>query len=364
MKKTSLKKAAVIVTAICTLVSMTGCAKINLDKKSEDEKNIKTDKSFQVKILTNKESLCLAPVHIAQTNGYFDEEFQRAGVNYELATSNFDTVTEQISSGDINAGYGLTGSLMQPISNGLDIVFVTGLHTGCTKYYVKTNSEIKKIEDLKGKKIGVPSLSDSSVIQLKRKLNDIGLRVNGDKADITFVAYAMTDLPAALDNGAVDVIGIHDPVATTAEESYGFTKILDTGTDEKFKEEYCCQAYVSRELALKNPEGAAAYARALQKACAYIEANPIEAAKLQVDNGFMPGDYEKNGKILDKFNYTPSVSKGKSTFEKSFEELQETGDLDRALNKEEFVEKVYREIEGIPESVTYDVETGKFTEIP
>lgn len=330
--------------------------------EGDDDLDAISDKSIEVRILSNKESLCLAPVHIAQINGYFDEEFAKAGVEYEMVVSNFDTITEQISSKDINAGYGLTGSLMLPISNGLDIVYVTGLHTGCTKYYVKPDSGIDKLEDLKGKTIGVPSLSDSSVIQLKRKLADLGFIVNGDKADIKLVAYAMTDLPVALDNGAVDAIGIHDPVATTAEESYGFTKILDTGLDDKFKDEYCCQAYVSGELASKNPAGAAAYAKAIQKACAFIEAEPIEAAKLQVENGFMPGEYEHNGQILDSFNFNPSVTKGRATFENTFIELQKTGDLDDSLDKDEFVSKIYPELEGVPETTTYDSSTGEFTE--
>ena len=82
--------------------------------------------SYQkVKILNNKESLCLAPVHIAIINGYFDEEFAAINQEYEIVTSNIDTITEQITSGEINAGYGLTGTLMQPISNGLAISFVT-----------------------------------------------------------------------------------------------------------------------------------------------------------------------------------------------------------------------------------------------
>lgn len=329
---------------------------------SADKDETKTD-YYKIKILTNKESLCLAPVHIAQINGYFQDEFTAIGQDYDIIPSNFDTITEQITSEEITAGYGLTGSLLQPIANGLDIVFVTGLHTGCTKYYAKPDSGIKSPADLKGKTVGVPSLSDSSVIQLKRKLHDLGFKVNGDKPDITLVAYSMTDLPAALDNGAVDAIGVHDPVATTAEESYGFTKILDTGTDDKFKNEYCCQAYVSRKAAEQNPKGAAAYARALQKACAFIEAEPEKAAELQVQYGFMPGDAKHNGEILKSLSFVPSVSLGRETFKNSFRELQEIGDIDANLDLDDFLAKTYPDIEGVPESFTYDPDTDTFTEV-
>lgn len=341
---------------------LAGCS---VTKEEESKKTVSKERTI-VKILENKESLCLAPLHIAIINGYFDEEFEKIGQKYELVTSNIATVTEQLSSKKINAGYGLTGSLMQPISNGLDLVFTTGLHTGCTKYYVKIDSGIGTLKGLKGKKIGVPSLSDSSTVNLKRKLADLGFKVNGAKADVTFVAYDMPDLPVALENGGVDAIGIHDPVATSAEEEYGFTKILDTGLDEKFKDEYCCQAYVSGEIFGKNPEGAAAYTRAMQKAAAFIESEPYEAAKLQLEKGYMPGtvgeNAKHNGEILESFDYKPSVSLGRKTFESAFDDLQAYGDIDKSLSKDKFVKKVYLELKGVPDTVTYNKDTKTFSE--
>ena len=346
------------VLALTMTVLLIGCG-------AKSEKNAEGD-GLTVKILNNKESLCLAPVHIAIINGYFDEEFEAIGQKYEVVTSNIDTITEQITSGEINAGYGLTGTLMQPISNGLAISFVTGLHRGCTKFYSKNGSDVKSLEDLKGKTIGVASLSDSAPIQLKRKLFSLGFKVNGSDADIQFVTYAMTDLPTALDNGAVDAIGIHDPVAYNAEKNYDFIKILDIGEDEVFSQEYCCQAYVSQELIAKNPKGAAAYARAIQKAAAFVQALPDEAARLQVENGYMPSesddDIVRYGEILASLNYEPSVRLGRETFKASFDDLQKTGDLDPSLNADEFTKTVFPDLEGVPESFTYDPASKKFTE--
>lgn len=350
------KVLAFALAAVMLMITVTGCG--------DDSRKEKTDK---VKILNNKESLCLAPVHIAIINGYFEEEFQSIGQEYEIVTSNVDTITEQITSGKINAAYGLTGTLMQPISNGLSISFVTGLHRGCTKFYSKNGSRIDSLEDLKGKTIGVASLSDSAPIQLKRKLYHLGFTVTGNNADIEFVTYAMTDLPTALDNGAVDAIGIHDPVAYNAEKNYDFIKILDIGEDEVFSKEYCCQAYVSQELIKKNPEGAAAYARAIQKAAAFVQACPEETARLQVEHGYMPSesneDIVRYGEILAGLNFEPSVTLGRETFVSSFKDLQQTGDIDASLNLEEFTEKVYPDIEGVPEGYSYNADTGEFTEL-
>lgn len=352
------KVMAVLLAATMGLTMIAGC-----NKKQEQQA---AGDYFKVKILNNKESLCLAPVHIAIINGYFDEEFAAIGQDYEIVVSNVDTITEQITSGEINAGYGLTGSLMQPVSNGLAISYVTGLHRGCTKFYAKEGSDVQSLEDLRGKTIGVPSLSDSSIIQIKRKLYSLGFTVNGEDADVQFVAYSMTDLPTALDNGAVDAIGLHDPVAYNAENNYDFIKILDIGEDEVFSQEYCCQAYVSQELIDKNPEGAAAYTRAIQKAAAFVQACPDEAARLQVENEYMPSesdaDVVRYGEILASLNYEPSISLGRETFRSTFVDLQATGDLDPNLDLEEFTARVYPTLEGVPDSVVYDPETDTFTE--
>lgn len=348
---------ALVLSVVVFASTLAGCGQGK--KEATKDKNI-------VKILNNKESLCLAPVHIAIINGYFDEEFAAIGQEYEIVTSNLDTITEQITSGEINAGYGLTGTLMQPIANGLEIAYVTGLHRGCTKFYSKKGTGIDSLEDLKGKTVGVASLSDSAIIQLKRKLYRLGFKVNGSDADIQFVTYAMTDLPTALDKGAVDAIGIHDPVAYTAEKNYDFNKIFDIGVDPEFSEEYCCQAYVSQDLIAKNPEGAAAYARAIQKAAAFVQANPQEAARLQVANGYMPSesdeDIVKYGEILAGLNYEPSIKLGRETFVSTFKDLQETGDLDPSLNLEEFTKKVYPTLENVPETIVYDKESNTFKE--
>ncbi len=375
MKKQIAKFFGLTFSALLIVNTLSGCSSATVENgehgehstQSAQTQNDNAKDDFSVKILNNKESLCLAPVHIAIINGYFDEEFNNIGQDYEVVTSNIDTVTEQITSRNINAGYGLTGTLMQPIANGLAISFVTGLHRGCTKFYSKNGTGINTLEDLKGKTIGVASLSDSAPIQLKRKLSSMGFNVNGKDADIHFATYGMTDLPIALDNGAVDAIGIHDPVAYNAEKNYDFIKLLDIGEDENFSKEYCCQAYVSQELIENNPEGAAAYTRAIQKAAAFVEECPYEAAQLQVENGYMPIESDEDtkayGEILERLEYEPSVSLGRETFVSSFYDLQKTGDLDENLNVDEFTSKVYPTIDGVPEGYTYDKATNTFTEI-
>lgn len=359
MKFRGLKRKMSLLLGIAVLggALSTGYVSSSVDKKSNGSR------AEEVKIGFAKGSLCLAPLHLAYLNGYFKKEFAAAGVKWKMEEVDLTQAAELLAAGKINACVGLTASLIQPIDNGLDITFTTGLHTGCTKYYVPANSSIKSVADLKGKKIGVPGLSDSSTMNLKRKLHDLGIGVSTNNMQVTFVPYALTDLPLALKNGAVDAVALHDPVAYKAESTYHFKKILDTAIDKKFKGEYCCEAYVATKLAKTNPKAAAAYTRAMQEAAAFIQADPKAAAKIQIDSKYCAGDLETNAKLLKSYNYSPSVSAGLQTFKSAAKELKVIGDLKKDTNVEKFTGKHFTKFADVSNSVVYNKATKTFSKV-
>ncbi len=310
-------------------------------------------------------TLCAAPVHVAWKMGLFDEELAKIGqkAEYVAQVEGGATLAEMIASGKVDAGYGLYATQLQAIENGLPISYTSGIHIGCTKYYVRADSNIQSVADLRGKTIGVPGLADSSVMNLKRKLMDVGIGVTAENNEVEFVAYASADLAIALNNGAVDVIGAHDPIATKGELAYGFRKILDTGTDEKFVKEYCCQQFVTHKLLRENPEGAAAVTRALQKASAFVEAEPRAAAQLQIENDLVAGDLDFNAALLEELNFQPSRSLGKKTFDAAARQLQDAGILKKTTDIEKLIEQGYIELFGVPDGYIYDSETKTYKEI-
>lgn len=333
---------------------LTGCNK----KAASDAQKV-------VRINFQTGTLCAAPVHVAMKMGLFDEELSAIGqkAEYVQVVEGGATLAEMIGSGKVDAGYGLYATQLQAMENGLPITYTSGIHVGCTKYYVRADSPIKTVADLRGAKIGVPGLADSSVMNLKRKLMDVGIGVTAEKNEVEFLAYASADLAIALNNGAVDVIGAHDPVATKGERAYNFRKILDTGTDEKFRVEYCCQQFVTHKLLKENPEGAAAVTRALQKASAFVEAEPRLAAQLQIENNLVAGDLDFNAELLDELNFIPSRSLGKKTFAKAARQLQEAGILKASTDIEKFIAQGYIELFGVPDGYSYDKATKTYKEI-
>lgn len=351
MKKRMKNKVMVVLTLVAlSVLLLTSCGK---DKE---------DSSYSFKIGTANGSLCLAPLHVAQDLGYFEEEFKAAGIKCELVEIDMQQAADLVASGQIDACVGLAGSLIPQVDSGLDISFTAGLHTGCTKYYVAKDSEIKDLSELKGKKIGVPGMSDSSVVALKRKLADLGVGVSTTNMEIELVVYNMTDLPMALANGAVDAIAVHDPVATSAEQEYSFNKILDLTEDEKFKNEYCCATYITSSVAKEHPEAAAAYTRALLKASDFVQANPEKAAKLQIENNQCSGELANNTKLLASYNYQPSVSAMEETFKNACSDLLKIGDIQEGRNISDFTAEHIAKFENVPESYVYN-DDGTFSEI-
>ena len=276
-------------------------------------KEKKADSDFVFKIGTANSSLCPVPLHVAIDLGIFEDEFKKAGLNYEVIEINLMDATSLVVAGKIDATLGLAGSLLPQIDNGLEIKFLSGLHTGCTKFYVKADSPYETVADLKGKTVGLCGVQDSSTVVFQRKFNDYGYKAFGPDAEFKIAVYGLTDLPLALENGAVDAVGLHDPVGYLAERNYGFRKILDTTEDEKFSQEYCCMTFVYSDIAEKYPEHTKAFVRAMLKASAYVQAKPFEAAELQIKNGHVSGDVNSNAEMLETYNYTPSVGLAKKT---------------------------------------------------
>lgn len=305
-------------------------------------------------------SLCLAPLHVAIDNGYFEEEFKNAGVTWAVEEIDMGNMADLVASNKIDASTQLAGAMIPQIDNGLEITFTAGMHTGCTKVYTKPDSGISSVADLKGKKIGVPSLGDSSVIALKRALFDEGIGSSTNNMEVEWVVYGLTDLPLALENGAIDVAALHDPVAYNAETEYGFSKILDLSTDPKFENEYCCMSFVTTRLANENPKAAAAYTRAILRASAFVQADPAQAAKLQADNNQCSGDLGVNASLLESYNYAPSVSIAAQTITNAATELIRIGEL-KSDDPGSFVAKAFTTFDGVPDSYVY--ENGSFKEV-
>ena len=177
MKKSFIIK---IKTAIYALVATIGFLFSSCGNKETE---------FVFKIGTANSGLCGAPLHIAIDKGIFEEEFSKAGLKYETIEIDIQQASALAVAKKIDASLGLAGSLVPQMDNGLEISFLTGVHTGCTKFYVRSDSPYNTIDDLKGKTVGFCGVQDSSTIAFQRKFFDYGHIPFGPDAEFKIAVY-------------------------------------------------------------------------------------------------------------------------------------------------------------------------------
>lgn len=342
------KLAAVLVSAIFMLLVM-GCDKKEAQSDSKEvsqtsaqETAVKDD--YVIKVGYGG-SLCEAPVHIAYEKGYFEEQ----GINVELIKLNPGTGFDAITTGKVDVNFALLASLVDPLANGLPAKITTGVHTGCDKVLVKSDSGIESAKDFVGKKVGVASYTASPYIYLRRVLADNGVGVNVDNAEVEFVVYGAADLPLALENGAVDAVAMNDPTAYIAADEYGFITLFDSAKDEPYNEQYCCSIYIRNEFLEEHPELAEKYTIAIQKASAWVQENPDETTQIQVDNEWVAGDVKANAEVLKTFNYIPSARGAYEAFGIVAKEMQGMGMISEDVNVEKLIENSFELFDGLPE---------------
>ena len=312
---------------------------------------------YVLKIGEAQGAICHAPLQIAMENGYLDEE----GIKWERVDFGSGDIQAALGAGTIDCGFGLIGKFVQPIENGLNMVVTSGMHTGCTKILVKSDSGINSISDLKGKNIGVSSLAGSEAVTAKRALYSAGIDISAASGEVTFSVYSPSDQPVALMNGAVDAIATPDPVATSAQEEYGLTVLLDTAVTAPYAQEYCCVSFVSAELAENHPDIAAGFTRAVLKGSAWVAAHPEETAQIQVDKEYVTGDVSFISSLLKSYNYIPSVQGGYEALENVSRDLQTIGVLRSDTDIDALIERSFKYFDNIPDS--YDVSGDNFTEV-
>src|SRR5260221_2870737 len=96
---------------------------------------------------------CEALIFVAYEKGFFKDE----GLDVELIKTDWDGLREGLGLGKFDANHTLVLFLLKPIEQGLDVKITGGIHTGCLRIQAGVKTDIRKLADLRGKKIGVPN---------------------------------------------------------------------------------------------------------------------------------------------------------------------------------------------------------------
>ncbi|MDR2607962.1 MAG: ABC transporter substrate-binding protein [Treponema sp.] len=296
--------------------------------------------------------LCEAPFYIAIAKGFYDEE----GLKYEWVNLEPGTAMNLLTTGQIDVTNNLLATLIQPIANGLDVKIPLALHTGCVKVLVSPDSPIITPADFKPvngvkKKIGVPSLNSSTKVIPSRVLASLGLKVDGDNADVEWIIYPSAELPLALERGLVDAIGSGDPAATIIENEGKARVVINNATDHNLQNEFCCVTPFRSQTIAAHPEVAAKFLRAIQKAAKWVQENPDETTRILAENKYIAGDPVVNAQVLKTYSYKASVSQAETAISRNAHELQQIGLVKSDVDVDALVKNTYFAVPGVPDSL-------------
>ncbi|MDR1574506.1 MAG: ABC transporter substrate-binding protein [Treponema sp.] len=333
-----MKRVLGVVAGLAVLFAVSSCSKKDAAKGEDD---------YVFKIGLPLSGLCDAPERIALEKGYYDEE----GLKWEIVQVGDGEAMNLLTNGSVDGLATLMISLIQPLANGLPVQIPLAVHTGCIKTLVPGDSPIQTAADLKGKTIGGASPAATTVLFAKRYLAGLGLKVDGENADVDFIYQSAAELPLLLERGVVDAIGLTDPAAQIAQDTRGFRAIIDNATSEGYKDEFCCVVTVRTDTVKNHPEATAKFLRAVQKGAKFVYENPDETAQILFETKRAAGDPLVNARLLKAFNYRASVSQALPALENNAKAMQAIGILRADVDVDKLVQDVFVAVPGVPDSL-------------
>jgi sulfonate transport system substrate-binding protein len=299
---------------------------------------------------------CEAPIYTAFEKGFFKDE----GLEPELVKCSWANYKDNLALGAYDITHHLVMYFLKPIEQGLDVRFLGGVHTGCLRVQTAVDSPIQKIQDLKGKRIGVPGMGTPPFVFANRVFGTHG--VDASK-DITWKVYPAGELGLALKKGEVDAVADAEPIGTLliAQGIARNVEGMDEATDMPYAEEYCCEIIANGKWIDANPDSAARATRAILRGAKWVQENPKAAAQLAVDKKYLASTVELNTVALSRLKYIPTVQKAEETLYTAAREMRQAKMLSPTTDTDALAKRAFQHLEGVTDEW---IKTAQVEKVP
>ncbi|MGF7047777.1 ABC-type nitrate/sulfonate/bicarbonate transport system substrate-binding protein [Paenibacillus sp. DS2015] len=291
MKQTYKHKSIALLTVILMISILAGCADGNNNVSSNESGNANSPATVKL------EKIRYAPlsgasglaVSFGAEKGFFEEE----GLDVEFISTK-DPVTGLIS-GDIDVVDVATTTAIIAAGKGAPIKIVSSMFRTKGPFYLIASSDIKSVEDLKGKKVGIAVNGSGLEVYTRVILQEHGISAD----DVTLIANGTHQSAyASLETGQVDATIIHEPFASLVEKE-GKGKLLATGWD--YLPNFHTGVLASRDAFIKEkPELLKKLLRAYFHSQEYAKSHPDEFKAYYLAN--MDVDAEALDTALEREN--------------------------------------------------------------
>jgi NitT/TauT family transport system substrate-binding protein len=164
----------------------------------------------------------ILPLWLAQDAGFYARE----GLDVEQIWIQGNPATSALISGEIDLLYCIPHNVIGAIANGADVQFIASIYNRM-QYRIVAAPGIDKVEQLKGKVLGIARIHDVSHFYVRLALKRFGMNADQDVRVISTGGQA--DRTLALKNGRVAATILNPAYALTLEKD-GFKTILDIET--------------------------------------------------------------------------------------------------------------------------------------
>src|SRR5882724_9484572 len=283
---------------------------------------------------------CEAPIFSAVEKGFFKEE----GLDVSLVKCEWANYKDVLALGGFDITHHLVMYFLKPIEQGLDVKFTGGIHRGCLRVQAAAKGNIHTIQDLRGKRIGVPGMGTPPFIFANRVLGANGIDAS---KDVSWRVFPAGELGLALDKGEVDAVADSEPIGSLLMANGKVKNVADQATDAPYNSEYCCAVLANGKFLAQNPKAVAAATRALLKGAKWVETNPSAAARMSVEKKYLASNPELNTVAISHLRYVPSVSGAEAAVKAAAVEMKKAGMLSPTTDVQDLAKRAFAHLEGV-----------------
>lgn len=271
MIRSAVRKVGAVLAAATLAISLAACGggSSTAPAGSADGKPEKTELTIGFIPVADQASLILAI-----NKGYFEAE----GLTVKSQTAQGGAAAlPAMVAGDLDGVFGTYPSFMLAQQNVAKMKIVSLGVDGSESYagvFINPASGIKTPQDLVGKKLAVNTLNNTGELSIKSVLKENGV----DPAQVEFIEMPFPDMTAALQRDAIQAAWAVEPYQS-AMNAAGMEKLFSNFSG-KTATAPLAGIGMTEKFVKDNPNTAAAFARAMEKANAELAADPESVREL------------------------------------------------------------------------------------
>jgi NitT/TauT family transport system substrate-binding protein len=257
----------------------------------------------------------------------------------------FPEIKEALMSGRMQAAFMVAPMAIALRAQGVPVKIVYLGHRYGSAVVVRRDGNVRRVSDLRGRVIAIPSrFSDERLIVFKA-LHDNGMTAK----DVHLVEMAPADVAGALAAGAVDAFSMGEPFPSQAEMG-GYGRVL-FHAKEYWPDFISCVLVVRQDVIERRPEAVQDLVDGIARSGLWLEDGERRRAHREHAADFVGRYYyRQDPKLLrwallnpvDRVKYEP-LSPRRADFAFIVRMMRETGVLERDIAVEEFVDTRFAE---------------------